>query len=434
MSKSVFLSINADIVHSGHIRIVERAAGLGELTVGVLSDEARNEYGDCPAVPFEERAGVVAAIRGVSHVVPVRSLDCRNELLELKPDIVVHGDNWRTGMFAPVRERVLSTLATYGGELVEFPYTYDARLASLEEASRRELAMPERRRPRFRRLLQMGRPVRAMEAHNGLTGLIVERTQVEAEGELRQFDAIWVSSLTDSTAKGKPDTELVDTTSRIETIEQIMEVTTKPIILDGDSGGLIEHFQFFVSTLERIGVSAVIIEDKVGLKRNSLFGADAGQRQDGVEHFCNKIAAGKAVLTTSDFMIVARIESLILGKGVDDALRRAFAYVAAGADGVMIHSRSESPDEVFEFMRRFRAKDAKTPIIVVPTTYNQTTERELGEAGANVVIYANHLIRSALPAMQAVARSILRNGRSFEAEDRCASIDQTISLIPFTGF
>ena len=429
MTKSVFLSINADIVHNGHIRIVKRAAELGEVTVGVLSDEARNEYGDYPSVPFEERAEAVRALRDVAHVIPVRSLDCHAELAELRPDIVVHGDNWRTGIFAPVRERVIQTLATYGGELVEFPYTHNPRLDGLEEAARRELAMPEARRPRLRKLLEMDRPLRVMEVHNGLTGLIVEHTQVEAHGEIRQFDAMWVSSLTDSTAKGKPDTELVDSTSRITTIEQIMEVTTKPIILDGDSGGLIEHFQFFVSTLERIGVSAVIIEDKVGLKRNSLFG-NAGQDQDTIEHFCQKIAAGKEALRTPEFMLIARIESLILEKGVDDAIERARAYVNAGADGIMIHSRSKTPDEVYEFCARFREQDERTPIVVVPTSYNDQTEEQLGAHGANIVIYANHLIRSAYPAMQTVAQTILREGRSREVDDLCMPIKQVITLIP----
>lgn len=429
MSKSVFLSINADIIHSGHIRIIQRAAELGELTVGVLSDNARNEYNDYPVIPYEERAEAIRSLKGVAHVIPISSLDCRAELIELKPDIVVHGDNWRSGVFEPVRRRVIDALSSYGGQLVEFPYTQNERLRDLEASTRRELAMPERRRPRLKELLSMGRPIRVMEAHNGLTGLIVEKTQVEGEDGPRQFDAMWVSSLTDSTAKGKPDTELVDTTSRVETIEQIMEVTTKPIILDGDSGGLIEHFQFFVSTLERIGVSAVIIEDKVGLKRNSLFG-DAGQGQDTIEHFCEKIKAGKEALRTPEFMIIARVESLILGKGVDDALERARAYVNAGADGVMIHSRSKTPDEVYEFCGKFRETDRETPIVVVPTSYNTATEEELGEHGANIVIHANHLIRAAYPAMCEVARTILKCGRSKEVDGLCMPIKEVINLIP----
>ena len=430
MAKTVFLSINADVIHSGHIRIIQRAAELGDVIVGVLSDEAENEFNDYPSVSYEDRASIVRSIKGVVEVIPVSTMDCREELLSLRPDIVVHGDNWKSGVFAPVRRKVIETLSMYGGRLVEFPYSHNSCLDEIENASRRELAMPERRRPRLKQLLGMRRPVRVMEAHNGLTGLIVESTQVEGPDGIRQFDAMWISSLTDSTARGKPDTELVDTTSRINTIEQIMEVTTKPIILDGDSGGLIEHFQFFVSTLERIGVSAVIIEDKVGLKRNSLFGASGGQGQDTIEHFCAKIRAGKNSVRTPDFMIIARIESLILEKGVDDALDRARAYVAAGADGIMIHSKSKTPDEVYEFCDRFRSEDSSTPLVVVPTSYNTETEEQLGSHGANIVIYANHLIRAAFPAMEKVARTILRNGRSKEVDDLCMPIKEVITLIP----
>lgn len=428
--KSVFLSMNSDIMHNGHIKIIARAAELGDVTVGILSDTAENEYRNYPVVPYEERSALVSSLKGVVRVVPVEELDCRETLLEIKPDIVVHGDDWRTGLLAPVRKRVLEALESYGGKLVEFPYTHNVYISEIEEEARRVLAMPERRRPRLRQLLAMDRPVRVMEAHNGLTGLIVEKTEVEVGETIRQFDAIWISSLTDSTAKGKPDTELVDATSRLDTIEQVMEVTTKPIIVDGDSGGLIEHFQYFVATLERIGVSAVIIEDKVGLKRNSLFGAAAGQHQDSIEGFCEKITAGKSVLRTPDFMVIARIESLILEQGMEDALKRAHAYVRAGANGVMIHSRKKSPDEIFEFCERFSAQDSETPIIVVPTSYNDITEEELGKHGISIVIHANHLIRAAFPAMESAARIILENGRSREADDICMPIKKILTLIP----
>ncbi|MBW6468154.1 MAG: phosphoenolpyruvate mutase [Coriobacteriia bacterium] len=428
--KQVFLSMSTDVIHNGHIKIIARAATLGEVTVGVLTDEAVSEYKRFPLVPFEERCEIIENIKGVARVVRQDSVDYENILLELKPDIVVHGDDWRTGFQAPIRQRVIETLATYGGELVEFPYTINESAEALEENARRVLSLPDRRRPRLRQLLSLKQLINVIEAHNGLTGLIAETAKVEKDGDVAQFDAMWISSLCDSTAKGKPDTELVDTTSRLDTINEILEVTTKPIILDGDSGGPIEHFQFFVSTLERIGVSAIIIEDKTGMKRNSLFG-DVGQSQDTVEAFSEKIAAGKAVLKTPDFMIVARIESLILDQGMDDALMRARAYVNAGADGVMIHSRKKDPSEIFEFCEKFRAEDPHTPIVVVPTTFNAVTEAEFGERGVNVVIYANHLIRAAFPAMMATAESILTNSRCKEAdEELCMPIKDVLTLIP----
>ena len=428
--KTVYLCMSTDIVHNGHIKIINRASELGELTVGVLTDEAVAKYKRFPLVSFDERMQVIGCIRGVSRVVKQSDVDYTENLLKYKPDIVVHGDDWKTGVQKAVREKVLEVLATYGGQLVEFPYTESPSLNRLEDSSRRVLSMPELRRGRLKQLLMMKPTLSILEAHNGLTGLIVETTRGERDGQLVQFDGMWVSSLCDSTAKGKPDIELVDTTSRIQTIEEIMEVTTKPIILDGDTGGSLDHFPYFVKTLERIGVSAVIIEDKVGDKRNSLFGAEVEQTQASIAEFSRKIMAGKRALTTSDFMIIARIESLILERGMEDALARAFAFVDAGASGVMIHSRHKDPGEIIEFCNRFRAKDSITPLVVVPTTFNEITEEEWTQYGVNIVIYANHLIRSAFPAMKRTAETILQHGRGKEASEFCMPIREILTLIP----
>jgi len=422
--------MSSDIIHNGHIRIISRAAALGELTVAVLTDEAVAKYKRYPLIPFDERVEIINNIKGVAAVVAQYSVDYEENLLKYKPDIVVHGDDWKSGFQAPVRAKVMEVLKSYGGELVEFPYTADENIEAIELNARRILAMPEKRRPRLRTLLEHKGLISIMEAHNGLTGLIVENTKIEKNGEIKQFDGMWISSLCDSTAKGKPDIELVDTTSRISTIDEIMEVTTKPIILDGDTGGLVEHFQFFVKTLERMGVSAVIIEDKMGLKKNSLFGTEVEQQQAPIEDFAEKIRSAKSVLTTSDFMIIARIESLILERGMDDAIKRAFAFVDAGADGIMIHSRRKSPDEIIEFVNLFRKKDPRTPIVIVPTTFNAVTEAEWKKIGVNVVIYANQLIRSAFPAMKHTAELILQNDRCLEADEKCMSIKEILTLIP----
>ena len=353
----------------------------------------------------------------------------RDILNRLRPDIVVHGDDWLVGYQANIRQKVIETLKGWGGELVEFPYTHTATEETLSTLDQL-LSLPETRRSRLRRLLHYKPCLSVMEAHDGLTGLIVEKTTVETPKGRRQFDAIWVSSLCDSTAKGKPDIELVDMTSRLNTLEEIMEVTTKPIILDGDTGGLVEHFVYNVQTLERTGISAVIIEDKQGLKKNSLFGTGAGQKQASIPDFCEKITAGKNAQKTKDFMIIARCESLILEQGLDDALTRCHAYVKAGADGIMIHSKAKTPDEVFAFCDAFRKDDPKTPLVVVPTTYNMTTEDELAAHGVNIVIHANHLIRSAFPAMQKTAQVILEHGRSHEADPYCMSIKEILTLLP----
>lgn len=428
--KTVYMCFSTDMIHSGHIDIIRKAEKLGRLTIGVLSDEAVSSYKRFPLLPFEERKSLFENIKGVSRVVEQKQLSYADVIREYKPDYVVHGDDWREGFQKPIREEVITLLKVYGGQLVEFPYSKDTKYTELEQLSREQLAMPDFRRKRLKKLLGMKGLVTAIEAHSGITGLIAEKTTVLHDGKTYQFDAMWVSSLCDSTAKGKPDIELVDMTSRFRTIDDIMEVTTKPIIFDGDTGGLTEHFVYTVKTLERMGVSMVIIEDKTGLKKNSLFGTEVPQTQDSIENFCAKIAAGKKAQKTSEFMICARIESLILERGMQDALDRAFAFVGAGADAIMIHSRKKDPAEIFEFVEKFRKEDKATPIVVVPTSFNSVTEQEFKERGVNVVIYANQLTRSGFPAMQNVARTILTNHRAKEADDMCMPIKDIITLIP----
>ena len=428
--KTVYMSFSTDMLHSGHIAIIEKAAALGQLTIGVLTDQVIASYKRYPLLSYEERVNMLQSIRGVYRTVEQNSLSYADNLRKLRPDYVVHGDDWKSGVQKPIRDEVVSILNEYGGELVEYPYSNDERYRALEQRSREHLSIPDIRRGRLRDLLAMKPTVSILEAHSGITGLIAENTVVVKEGKAFQFDGMWVSSLCDSTAKGKPDIELVDMSSRLRTIDDIMEVTTKPIILDGDTGGLIEHFVYNIKTLERMGVSAVIIEDKTGLKKNSLFGTEVAQTQDCIEHFCEKIAAGKRALKTKEFMLIARIESLILERGMADALKRAFAYVAAGADGIMIHSRKKSPEEIFEFCERFREKDPVTPIVVVPTSFNTVTEEEFAQCGINIVIYANQLTRSAFPAMQKAARTILENHRAKEADDLCMPIKDILTLIP----
>ncbi len=423
------MCFSTDILHNGHIKIIKKAAQLGELTVGVLTDEVIASFKRYPLILLEERLQLFQNIVGVKHVVIQNTLSYETVLRELKPDIVVHGDDWRVGHQAGIRRQVVEVLAQWGGELCEYPYTHTPTEEALSRLDQ-QLSMPEHRRSRLKKLLQYKPCLSVMEAHNGLTGLIVEQARVETQTGIRQFDAMWVSSLCDSTVKGKPDIELVDLTSRIQTLEEIMEVTTKPIILDGDTGGQTEHFAYNVRTLERLGISAVIIEDKTGLKKNSLFGTEAHQTQESIESFCQKIRAGKNACKTKDFMVIARCESLILNQGISDALTRCRAYVAAGVDGIMIHSCRKDPAEILEFCRLFRLEDQTTPLVAVPTTYNAITEDELQKAGVNIVIHANHLLRSAFPAMQRTARSILENGRSLEAEDALMSIKDILTLIP----
>jgi phosphoenolpyruvate phosphomutase len=428
--KIVYTCFCTDVIHDGHLNIIKEAQKYGRVVVGCLSDKAAVRYNRFTTIPENDRINLYRNIEGVDSVIVQNDMLYDDVVAELKPDYIIHGDNWTHGVEASIRSHVEKLLSEYGGEIIDVPYTFNESVRRIDLQLKEKLSMPEYRRKRLRKLIEMTPIVKVMEAHSGLTGLIVEKTVIEGEnGRLDQFDAMWVSSLCDSTSKGKPDIELVDMTSRFRTITDITEVTTKPIIFDGDTGGLTEHFVYTVRSLERLGVSAVIIEDKTGLKKNSLFGTEVEQTQASIEEFSEKIAAGKKAQLTDDFMIIARIESLILERGMEDALERAFAFVRAGADGIMIHSRKKEPTEILEFCEKFRAENKSTPLVVVPTSFNTITEAELEKHGVNIVIYANQLTRSAFPAMQKTAEDILRYHRSKEVEERLMPIKQIITLI-----
>lgn len=430
--KKVYVGMSADLIHHGHVNIIREAARLGEVIVGLLTDAAIASYKRVPYLTYEQRKAVIENIKGVSRVVPQMTLDYSANLREIKPDFVVHGDDWRVGVQSKTREKVIEVLAEWGGTLVEVGYTHGISSTQLHATMKQVGTTPDVRLKRLKRLLAVKPLVRALEVHNGLSALIVETICVEKDGYPREFDAMWSSSLTDSTAKGKPDIEAVDMTSRMQTVNDMFEVTTKPLLFDADTGGKPEHFVFTVKSLERLGVSAVVIEDKVGLKKNSLLGENAAQQQDTIESFCYKIKAGKQAQITEDFMIVGRIESLVLGKGIDDALLRTKSYIEAGADAIMIHSARKEPDEILDYCARYRNLERPVPLVVVPTSYNKVYEDDLAHAGASIVIYANHLLRSAYPAMVKTASSILEYGRCHECEESCMSIDEILCLIPGT--
>jgi len=423
--------MSADLIHHGHLNIINEGRKFGKVIIGLLTDEAIASYKRLPLVPFEKRKTIVESLKGVHKVVPQTTLDYVQNLNELKPDYVVHGDDWKKGVQKNIRKRVIEALSNWGGELIEPKYTDGISSTSLINSVKMRGITPGDRMESFRRMINSKPIVRLIEAHNGLTGLIAEKTKVDINGKQIEFDGIWESSLTDSTSKGKPDTELVDFSSRFSTIEEILEVTTKPIVVDGDTGGRIEHFKFRIKTLERLGISAIIIEDKVGGKRNSLFGTSVKQQQDSIENFSKKIREGKLSQVTEDFMIIARIESLILKQGLADSLKRAEAYIDAGADSIMIHSKEKDGKEIVEFCNSYNQLNKRMPLVVVPSTYSHMKESDLSELGINVVIYANHLLRSAYPAMVETAKSILINQRAKEASDKyCMPIKEIINLIP----
>jgi len=432
MNKVVYLGMVGDILHPGLINIITEATKLGDVMVGLYTDKAIAAYRRLPYMTYEQRKQVVENIKGVTQVVAQDDYSYIPNLLKYKPNYIIHGDDWKEGRDCELRDAVFKTMHEIGGEVVEIPYTKGINSSSLGKDIRGIGTTPDIRLKALRRLIAAKPIVRILETHDGLSGLIAENLEIENGPKINSFDGMWSSSLTDSTSKGKPDIEAVDLTTRMQDLTNILECTTKPIIYDGDTGGKPEHFAFAVRTLERNGISAVIIEDKIGLKKNSLFGTDAVQIQDSIEGFCHKIKIGKNAQVTDDFMVIARCESLIAGKSVDDALERCFSYVEAGADGIMIHSKNKTGEDIKQFCVKFREKYTSIPIVVVPTTYNQIKEEELHRWGVNVVIYANHMLRAAYPAMLKCATTILENERSLETDPICMPIKEILELIPGT--
>lgn len=432
MKKTVYTAMSADILHIGHLNILSEAAKHGDVVVGILTDKAIASYKRLPTLSYEIRSKTVERIKGVSKVIPQETLDYTDNLLKIKPDIVVHGDDWKTGIQSQTRKKVIDIISAWGGQLIEPSYTAGISSTSINESIKEIGTTPDVRRGKLRRLINAKPIVRVLEAHSGLAGLIVEKSQVIVNDKIEEFDCMWSSSLTDSTSKGKPDIEQVDLTTRLHGINDALECTTKPMIYDGDTGGIPEHFKFTVKTLERLGISAIIIEDKKGLKKNSLFGTEVKQERASIEEFCHKITVGKEAQVTEEFMIISRIESFILGDTLEDALTRAHEYLKAGSDAIMIHSKDKSGEDIKSFCIEFRKLDSITPIVVVPSSYNHIKEDEFIKWGANVVIYANHLLRASFPAMQKVAHSILENKRSFEVNEDCMSIKEILELIPGT--
>ena len=432
MNKVVYLGMVGDILHPGLINIITEATKLGDVMVGLYTDKAIAAYRRLPYMTYEQRKQVVENIKGVTQVVAQDDYSYIPNLLKYKPNYIIHGDDWKEGRDSELRDAVFKTMHEIGGEVVEIPYTKGINSSSLGKDIRGIGTTPDIRLKALRRLIAAKPIVRILETHDGLSGLIAENLEIENGPKINSFDGMWSSSLTDSTSKGKPDIEAVDLTTRMQDLTNILECTTKPIIYDGDTGGKPEHFAFAVRTLERNGISAVIIEDKIGLKKNSLFGTNAVQIQDSIEGFCHKIKIGKNAQVTDDFMVIARCESLIAGKSVDDALERCFSYVEAGADGIMIHSKNKTGEDIKQFCVKFREKYTSIPIVVVPTTYNQIKEEELHRWGVNVVIYANHMLRAAYPAMLKCATTILENERSLETDPICMPIKEILELIPGT--
>jgi phosphoenolpyruvate mutase len=432
MTKTVYIGMTGDILHHGHINVIEHGRKYGDVIIGLATDRAISMFKRLPYLEYEHRKRIFENISGVKKVIPQAEWDYVPNLMLLKPDFMVHGDDWVEGPQSGYRKRAFEAMSLWGGQIIEIPYTKGVSSASLDVQMRAIGTTPDIRLRQLRRQLHASGFARVMEVHSPLCGLIVETLEAERDGHPIRFDAMWSSSLTDSTVRGKPDIEALDHSTRLSGINDLFEVTTKPMLYDADTGGRVEHFTFTVRSLERMGISGVIIEDKTGLKKNSLLGPYAGQRQHSVEEFSRKISAGKAAQVTDEFMIIGRIESLILDGGVDDALLRAHAYVEAGADGVMIHGRKPDPSEIFEFCDRFRASNTVSLVVAVPTAYNTVYEEELTNRGVNIVIYANQMLRASYPAMAKVARIILEKGRGLEAEKQCLSVERMLRLIPGT--
>jgi phosphoenolpyruvate phosphomutase len=427
-NKIVYVPLAVDILHTGHLNIINTAKKYGKVVVGLLSDNAIAEYKDLPTLNYDERYKIVKSLKNVEKILKQKTWDYSSILESLKPDFFVHGDDWKKGIQKNTRENVINLLKKNKGKLIEVAYTKNVSSTSIKSNLINHLT-PTSRISNLKRLMDNKKIVRILEAHSPLSGLIAENIKIEKGNKIVQFDAMWSSSLTDSSVKGKPDNQSLDFSSRFSGIGDILDVTTKPIIFDADNGGRVEHLLFTIRTLERLGVSAIMIEDKVGLKKNSLFSDQSGVKQDSIRDFCKKIELVKKTRKSEDFLIGARIESFILGKGLQDGLKRAEAYSKAGADIILIHSKEKNPKEIFSFSKIFKKNKFYKPLVSVPSTYSKTTESMLIKNGFKIVIYANHMLRAAYPAMQNAAKSILKNQRSFELESKISSVKEVINLI-----
>jgi len=432
-NKKVYISLTADNLHHGHINLINEAKKYGEVIIGLLTDRAVATHKKLPILNFEQRKLIVQNLSGVAKVVAQNEWDDSVTIGKLKPDFVVHGDDWLTGKQSVMRKNVIDELKKYNGKLIEVPYTKGISSEAISNKNKKVGISTDQRIKTLKRSIKNKDLTRIIETHSPISALIAENALARVNEREIYYDGFWSSSLTDASLIGKPDIEVVDISKRLENINNIFEVTSKPLIMDIDTGGKIEHLSLNIKTIERLGISAVIMEDKTGLKKNSLLSDTSNQLQESIEIFSDKIKTIKSNQQNQDFMVIARIESFILGKGLEDALLRAEAYLDSGSDGIMIHSKKDNPKEIFEFSKKFKRKFNDVPLVCVPSTYSSITENELIDNGFNVVIYANHLFRAAYPAMLEVANSILKNGRSKEIEDKLTSIKEMMDLIPGTN-
>ena len=433
-NKTVYLGMNLDILHHGHINIISEAAKYGDVIIGLLTDRAIANFKRLPYLKYDQRLQIIKSINGVKKVVKQDEWDYSFNLIKYKPDFMIHGDDWLSGPMRPYRKLAIQALETYGGKLIEIPYTKGVSSSAVLREVLSLGVTSEVRKGTLKRLLECKKYITILETHSPISAIIAEKASIiTSDGRQREFDGFWSSSLTDSTEMGKPDNEALDISKRLSNINNIFDVTTKPLIMDADTGGKIEHFELNVRSMERLGISAVIIEDKKGLKRNSLLGNDVIQHQEEINVFCEKITKAVVGRLSEDFMIISRIESFIMEKGIEDALNRAHAYVEAGSDAIMIHSRKDNPSEIFEFSNLFKKEHADIPLVCVPTSFNKTKEHELASHGFNIVIYANHLLRASYPAMRDVAKEILTHQRSYESDQSLISINEILRLIPGTN-
>ena len=418
-----------DILHSAHINILKKAKKYGKVVVGLLTDKAISEYKNLPLINYDERYKILIGIKYIDKIVAQENWDYSINIKKYKPDFFIHGDDWKVGIQKNQRRKAIQALKVNNGKLIEVAFTRDISSSEIKNKMLKLDISSDNRVSRLKRLMNVKDIVKILESHNSLTGLIIENLKVTKTNSFIEFDGMWSSSLTDSATKGKPDNSSVDFSTRLTSLNDMMEVTTKLLVFDADNGGQLEHLRFLVRSLERAGVSAIIMEDKIGLKKNSLFKNQTGAKQDKPELFAKKIKLVCNSRKNKDFMVVARIESFILGKGLRDALKRAEIYSKAGADAILIHSKEKTPNEIFSFAKEFKKSKNFIPLVSVPSTYSKVYEKDLINNGFKLVIYANQLLRAAYPAMQSTARKILKNSRAFEAEKKIIPIKEIINLI-----
>jgi len=403
--KTVYVGMVGDMLHVGHINILKTAARLGRVTVGVLTDRAVVGYKRLPLLAFEDRVRVVESIADVAAVVPQKTLSYVENLRALRPDYVVHGDDWRYGdQVSRARAEVIATLGEWGGELVEVAYTKGISSTAIHRSGAADALFSGTRQGRLRRLLAAKPTLRIVEAHSGLSAKIA--AEVRGPDGATGFDAVWQSGLTDAIHRGKSDGGAVDRGRRLQAVEEILDAGPLPLIYDGRAAGRPETVFDLTRALDKAGVSALCLGDRSDPDRT-------GPEMSPAETVA-QIEAVRAACPTGAVMAISRIVVAAPGNGgsgaLDRALDRALALLEAGSDAVMFDSAADTAEPILDIAARLRRQRRDVPLFAAQSDRWGAPIHRFENAGIDAVVYETHLLRATVAPMRRAATALLAEG------------------------